>query len=262
MDSIRLPQFFKITPLRFAHGATPHYTLKYAFRNVSEFKDQIIRIGVDLTTRNNSWCQQGNYHDGYEKDIFATFGETLTVMIEPQKYVYNQNRAICRSEPYNELLYKKISEVISRNCSNPCRLSNYWHCEPMMKHIGHLPICQDKTETKCFTQVKDKAANGIELKPCTKLQYKYDLTFWPNFCGENEIKFLLKFLTPVGVKVKEEYFIIELASVIGAIGGTLGLCIGFNFRQLFGHLLTAAEIGMNLVKLRIKLGQGIYARGK
>ena len=67
MDSIRLPQFFKITPLRFAQGATPHYTLKYAFRNLSEFKDQIIRIGVDLTTRNNSWCQQGNYHDGYEK---------------------------------------------------------------------------------------------------------------------------------------------------------------------------------------------------
>ena len=39
--------------------------------------------------------------------------------------------------------------------------------------------------------------------------------------------------SPYEIEVNEEYLILDLIGVIGSIGGTLGLCIGLSFRDLF-----------------------------
>ena len=39
--------------------------------------------------------------------------------------------------------------------------------------------------------------------------------------------------SPYEIEVNEEYVILDLIGVVGSIGGTLGLCIGFSFRDLF-----------------------------
>ena len=45
--------------------------------------------------------------------------------------------------------------------------------------------------------------------------------------------------SPYEIEVNEEYFILDLVGVIGSIGGTLGLCIGFSFMDLFRDLGTS-----------------------
>ena len=78
------------------------------------------------------------------------------------------------------------------------------------------------------------------MKPCTKLQYPKESQHKvsnPNFRAE----FALSFGKPALVAVKEEYLIYDLVSMIGAIGGTLGLCIGFSFVEVCRSLLRIIE---------------------
>ena len=78
------------------------------------------------------------------------------------------------------------------------------------------------------------------LKTCTTFRYRgtrkakhhgitnssriIDIAYW--FNNENEIEFF------------QEYLIYEITSVIGSIGGTLGLFIGFSFLDLSTRLIT------------------------
>ena len=47
--------------------------------------------------------------------------------------------------------------------------------------------------------------------------------FWYNFSGKEP-----------HVDVKEEYLILDFVAMVGSVGGTLGLCIGFSFSNFFG----------------------------
>ena len=42
--------------------------------------------------------------------------------------------------------------------------------------------------------------------------------------------------------VKEEYLIYDLISMIGSVGGTLGLCVGFSFFGLIDFLLASLKM--------------------
>ena len=54
-------------------------------------------------------------------------------------------------------------------------------------------------------------------------------------------------MSPARVKVKQEYLIYDTVSMISAIGGTLGLCIGFSFREVSGVVLGYMEVGINRI---------------
>ena len=59
----------------------------------------------------------------------------------------------------------------------------------------------------------------------------------------NQVKFDMKFSTKF-VTVKEEYLIYDAVAMISAIGGTMGLCIGFSFTEVANFLLRSLENGL------------------
>ena len=107
--------------------------------------------------------------------------------------------------------------------------------------MNQLPKCQTGAGAQCFNEVKINVEKGIELKPCTKLQYKVESSTWM-LDQKNQAIFKLKFLTPPRVTVKEEYLIYDMVAVVSAIGGTMSLCIGFSFRDFFSFLLNYVEL--------------------
>ena len=117
-----------------------------------------------------------------------------------------------------------------------------------MRSVGHLPICDTEEADPCYTRAKQDAIKEMQRsnlhKPCTKLQYKYDSTVWKSSPHDNQAKFEVKFLSPARVKVKEEYLIYNLVSMVSAIGGTMGLCIGFSFTQVSSFLLEYLKLGI------------------
>ena len=83
------------------------------------------------------------------------------------------------------------------------------------------------------------ARSGKEKHPqqaLYQLQYKTETDSWPlENEAKNEAELIVDFVSHFKVQVKEEYFIFDLVSVISAIGGTLGLCTGFSFTQLYAY---------------------------
>ena len=60
---------------------------------------------------------------------------------------------------------------------------------------------------------------------------------WEEEAKKHRIFLAYEFLKHEKVKVYEEYLIYDTVAMIGAVGGTLGMFIGFSFRNAFSNLL-------------------------
>ena len=89
--------------------------------------------------------------------------------------------------------------------------------------------------------MKAVAEKDMISKPCTVLRYNVEETTYEDFVNENKVEFDMVFAQPAKVNVKEEYLIYDLISFVGVIGGTMGLCIGFSFRDCAKWGLTYVE---------------------
>ena len=80
-------------------------------------------------------------------------------------------------------------------------------------------------------EVQNQPSN-IDMKQCTRLQYAGITNRLIDNQQSDQVVYDIVFATPVKVNVKEEYLIYDGVAMISAIGGTLGLCIGFSFYNL------------------------------
>ena len=78
-------------------------------------------------------------------------------------------------------------------------------------------------------------------RPCVKLEYKGDETTYHNEPKGKMARYLLLFSNPPKVIVQEEYLIYDGIALISAVGGTMGLCIGFSFYNLTHSLFAWIE---------------------
>ena len=86
----------------------------------------------------------------------------------------------------------------------------------------------------------ERIAKRIIQKPCTKVQYSGNVqsTTGP---VKNVAQFTYHFGNPEKMTVQEEYLVYDFITMIGSIGGTLGLCIGFSFSGLFDSILASLK---------------------
>ena len=173
------------------------YNMKFIFSEANETVTKVYRTSINLVTENNSWCGLG-YYDGEVQNHFGKMGEIQTLEIKAKKYKFlTKSKETCRVEPYNSLFFERISEEILQTCESPCRPPNYYLCK-YAKVIESLPICQNAADEQCYQDTKNKIANELLFKPCTKLQYKFVTTMWPG--DKNSIVFEMKFPSPALVR--------------------------------------------------------------
>ena len=145
------------------------------------------------------------------------------------------------------MVLEKVAKNISDTCPKPCR-SRHNHGKRLNKLLDHLPYCSDWRDQEC-TKETERGTNlkSIPLKPCTQMDYKSEST--PSMTNlKNVAKYTLQFENPPVVLVKEEYLIYDTVSMISAIGGTLGICIGISFYHLATQALGWIKIGINQLK--------------
>ena len=109
----------------------------------------------------------------------------------------------------------------------------------LSEEIRRLPLCKEKNDIKCYIDVVYKAKEKVEEQPCTKLQYKINTADWKG--QKNEAVFEMRFVIPRKVSVHEKYLLYDLGATIGAVGGTLGLCIGISFYDIARVLSKSME---------------------
>ena len=236
---------FQIIPVNYVSGMHKEYVLTYIFKNSSLYN--LVNFGIALKSQNNSYVHcLLNYFDGKVHHHRARMGEKNFLVIEPERFSFNKNIRNCREKPYHEVLFDKISDEIVQKCTEPCRPKCVrGFATGAKKIIDRFPACQTSKQSKCFYEVLKNVKNRIEAKPCTKLQYKVVGSTWPT--NKNQATFIMRFAIPSRVSVNEEYLVYDLVAVVSAIGGTLGLCIGFSFRDATRMCLEWTEKGLTLI---------------
>ena len=110
-------------------------------------------------------------------------------------------------------------------------------------------------ERACFESVAKQAHQSIPSTACTWLEYSWLTTQEFSHEENNTVTFYLQMGSPKNVSVDEEYLIYDFVAMIGAIGGTLGLCIGFSFFDSCGLIISYLEQGFE--KLWTKRGKRV-----
>ena len=114
------------------------------------------------------------------------------------------------------------------------------YCD-FFSHGLDLPICNSRQELKGMQSIKDKQwfVDCFKLKQATT--YKIEHFEPPNF-NEPDDSFLLVniALGSMEQEINEEILIITSQSLIGSIGGSLGMFFGFSFSTVFIYFLNKA----------------------
>ena len=239
----------KITPLNFSLGILDN-EIRFTYRFANQSNLLVSGVKIALSSKNNSQCGWGwKPYDGDVPHVFAKPGEKINVFIKPEKYVFNPDRENCRQKPYYDIVLERLSEYKTTKCPKPCRRPNYWICNNDMESL--LPVCENEDENRCFDEALEMAQKDMLIKPCTKLHYKVEVSSYTLYPEAAE--FELAFNKPPIVTVKEEYRIYDLVAMISAVGGTMGLCTGFSFRELTNILLRYIEKAYKCIKTKIGL---------
>ena len=80
--------------------------------------------------------------------------------------------------------------------------------------------------------IEEITTNEDNAKTCITTEYSGQIIQENDEFGSNELAIQYKFTFPLKTKVSQEYIITDTIGVIGSVGGTLGLFIGFDFTNL------------------------------
>ena len=114
-------------------------------------------------------------------------------------------------------------------------------------------MCETKEERDCAWKRQEDLgiilqSNGT-CKPCKKYDYSGMQTF-ENEDVENKYmhqkKLTYQFAYPQVLTIYQEYLIYDDIGMIGSVGGTLGMFIGFSFSNAISSTLNFLQFNLNL----------------
>ena len=195
-------------------------------------------IPVIFTSRMNSYgVTQRDWRDGEDFLFITSGGNAKNIDLTVQKNVNLK----CRDESFYEYVASRLSEEsLLEVCNNTCLMTSlpndpYPICP---KYEGWYKIPYKGLILDCNWNVvrnliQTITNNNEHPKTCITTQY-------PGFSQESsdkDAKIKYKFALPLKAKVYEEYFIIDSFGLIGSVGGTLGVFIGFSFSGLIINII-------------------------
>ena len=178
-------------------------------------------------------------------------GKINNIMVTPKKQVHLEDNHKCRKRPYVEEFTEYFLQNLFTVCQKPCKGANYmYYCNGLFlsEIVRQLPMCKmfhmdDGRELECFYDVFEMTLRNVTTKPCTLLQYKvrnYQEDFQMGY-DARLTSFAIAFDSP-HVSVKEEYLIYDMVAMVSAIGGTLGLFVGFSFSEMASSILKRTQV--------------------
>ena len=217
--------------------------LKFTFTHSTIMEGS--EIVVSLRNDNETLSCNGNFYEGDVQRVSLQMGQMTKLSFYSEKLVYLPSIRMCRKKPYTDTLYNNLLKNVHKNCTMPCKPdSDFGFCYALRqsKEIDRLPFCMDKNDTECFYQNFDLTVESLNIYsgPCTKLQHlmmsKYDFPSQDPTIAELHVIF-----DPPRTTVMEQYLIYDMVALISAIGGTMGLSIGFSFTHFTSTTLKLVE---------------------
>ena len=214
-----------------------HHGLKFTY-NKTIPAEKVPNLFFILTSEKNVLSIDGTYYDGEVLTHSLNPGKLLNATLQPKKYKQlNHNNGKCRSRPFFEIFMPKLLSQKFENCPMRCNPKFKTGFEVYDLDLASIPICKTKNEIHCFLEVFFEVKDSILLKPCNTLEFLGKIKSSHNFADNYQSLFMYTFNNPGLTIVHEEYMIFDFVTMIGSIGGTLGLCIGFSYTNTISYLL-------------------------
>ena len=208
--------------------------------------DLEINLSAFLTSDKNSYgVTRMDWRDGevYKFEISRGIRKDLTLTVDK-----NINLK-CSEESFYQYVASNLSEKSFELCNNTCLMISlpnnpYPICPNWMERIKHyITDCNWNITRNLIQNITD---NNEHQKTCITTQYYALSKEGKSTSGEAIIRY--RFSLPLKTKVYEEYFIIDSIGLIGSVGGTLGVFIGFSFSNL---IICTIEYIQSLMKKKL-----------
>ena len=160
----------------------------------------------------------------------------LFLELEPKKVVKLKN---CQEKSFQECFHSKLISEDYSKCPRKCfGVSSYWNAEP---------LCNTSEEFRCSYGIAEKIAKDRSSEKCfpscTQINFEILNSYHEDMDRpDSKRNITIRYLISNDmIKVEEEYLINDFVKMLGSIGGTLGMCIGFSFLGVATILLQYLE---------------------
>ena len=221
-------------------------TIRVLFNQSTIQKEDLPIMKFFITSEENSYgFVLFNWMEG-EVLTYDAKPETWTdVILKAEKIMSLPSSDKCDHKSAYHCMASFVESYDCKSCSNKC-LPQYFidSLEPFLN--GTNEVCKEKHEIKCFTKCLKKIIDElIEDGPCRKSCNILEFIGKTVVEGEDVPEMNLNHATqfsysikaPATMVVNEEYLIYDLEGLVGSVGGTLGMFIGFSFINVIKDVL-------------------------
>ena len=172
----------------------------------------------------NQWLNGRIVKMEVEKEICKT------IDLKPEKYDYLTTNN-CTEEAFYECFSRLYKEKLKQYSMT--------ECSPIS--LPRLPTCKlNESNHKEFVALswdvlKEIQENSKCQKLCSTLGYYGEITSEP-ITWNATFSFNYGFISSNTMREYQEYYIYDVISMIGSVGGTLGMCVGFSFTGVISCL--------------------------
>ena len=117
----------------------------------------------------------------------------------------------------------------------------------------NIPMCETKEENDCARKRQEDLGTILQSNGTCKPCKKYDYLGMQTFENENvQNKYMhqkmltYRFAYPQVLTIYQEYLIYDGIEMIGSVGGTLGMFIGFSFSNAISLILNRLLVKVNI----------------
>ena len=206
-------------------------------------KESLPEFQLTISSENNSYgAIFDEYYDGATHSDIGSFDKEIWLKLQSVKFVYldqsSSPKSKCKKGVYfYECFQEKVLQEIGNNCPSKCF--------PVFNKKFSIPYCKTMEESTCANYViaakirTDKTFLSKCPRSCVGIEFRKTYKWVGNYVEEffklssQEYAFWFWYKTAEEEELHTEYLIYDFNSMIGSIGGTLGMFIGFSFRNVF-----------------------------
>ena len=200
------------------------------------------------SVENSPGIAYSKWKDGKPLKITMFKDNLVEYTIQPQLTKHLKQIGKCQEESYYKCITSQLDTNKFLECPKKCIPNIFSNLETNYSSS----YCQNDTfSEKCINNyIRQKKARFNCRRSCSNLEYfgelETSMPYQPSDIG-NRSFYQMNYIInkEMAMKVYEEYIIIDAISMIGSVGGTLGLFIGFSFSNIINVLIGYLQLFAN-----------------
>ena len=236
---------YKVLPLENLNGLNTFQVITVNFNQEKHLSEQLPKLKVFITSEDNFFGIYFSYWmNGELLEFDINPNNYVAIDIKEEQYVYLQEKKDCSGDNnFLKCFEDKLVKSDFDRCPRKCLPFT-----PQNLNITTLPMCDvhNSTEFDCaslhsfmFLYNLSSAIDGQCKSNCKIIQYSGKQTFQEK---SDTIALRYTYLAPALTIVHKEYLIYDTVGMIGSIGGTLGIFIGFSFSNTISNFVYYIQI--------------------